>query len=450
MIMSCSASASRVPESHIRLPLALLSPRSIINVEFTATAPSATRAALDFECAARSTVMQEVPLHNNTDRQMVYTAVFSGSTAQNFWVTREVVIGPRSHASFQLTFAPRWIGRVVGELVMKSSTGETSTFSLAGKSTEPLAESHIALETCARQPVTQVIRVPNVLVDRDVVYDVSTELAVLGGAPTVSVRANGTGSYELTASPIFTGAQKGTLTFTAQQGNGEYIFFTVEIITKPPPESGNADLAVEPGKAVLMQLPIGNPLKGNLEFTVHTEGTNLYAPHKVSVASQERKVLEVAYCPTAPAETWGQLRLSSPQLGEFRFGLGLKCSNDVPPDDAYTASRRAAADAPATSARIEELEDEPAAAVEGGDGEGDAGARGGDGAGTAEPEGDEGAGVGDDDGAAAKPGVFGELQVAAGEPPAEAGEAAAGAGEGDDPPQPADDGGEQQQPAVVE
>lgn len=53
--------------------------------------------------------MQDIPLHNSTDRQMTYTAIFSGSTAQNFWVTREVVVGPRSHSSFQLTFAPRWV-----------------------------------------------------------------------------------------------------------------------------------------------------------------------------------------------------------------------------------------------------------------------------------------------------------------------------------------------------
>lgn len=233
---------------------------------------------------------------------------------------------------------------------MKSSTGETSTFMLSGKSTEPLAEGHLVLETAARQPVTQVIRVPNVLVDRDVVYDISTEVGVLGGEATLTVRANGTGTYEVTASPIFTGAQKGTLTFTAQQSNGEYIFYTCEIITKPPPESGNLDLAVEPGKAVLMQLPIGNPLKGTLEFTVHTEGSSLYAPHRISVPSHERKVLELAYCPTAPAETWGQLRLNSAQLGEFRFGLGLKCMDGVP-ESAYSQPPRAEADPP----RIEEV-----------------------------------------------------------------------------------------------
>lgn len=274
---------------------------------------------------------QEVPLHNSTDRPLVFTATFSGSAAQNFLVTREVTVGPRSHSSFQLTFAPRWIGRVAGELVMRSSTGETSSFALSGKSTEPLAEGNIVIETCARQPATQAIRVPNALGERDVVYDVSTDVGALSGAPALSVRANGTGAYDLTASPLFTGAQKGTLTFTAQQGSGEYVFYTVEIVARPPAESGTVDLAAEPGRAVILQLPIGNPLDTTVEFTVHAEGSHLFAPRKVSVPSKERRVLEVAYCPaTAPQETRGQLRLSSPQLGEFRFGLSLSCTNDVP------------------------------------------------------------------------------------------------------------------------
>lgn len=411
-------------------------------MEFTATAPSATRAALDFECAARSTVMQEIPLHNNTERQMVYSANFSGSTAQNFWVTREVVVGPRSHSSFQLTFAPRWIGRVVGEVVMKSSTGETSTFMLAGKSTEPLAESNLVLETSARVPVTQTIRVPNVLVDRDVTYEVSTEVGVLSGAPTLAVRANGTGTYDITASPIFTGALKGTLTFTASQSNGEYIFYTVEIITKPPIESGNADLAVEPGKAVLMELPIGNPLKGTLDFTVHTEGSNLYAPQKVVVPPHERRVLEVAYCPQAPAETWGQLRLMSQQLGEFRFGLGLKCAEDIP-DDAYSSPlhRGGGGEEEAEAAsRFEEIVDgEEDGGGRAADGEGEAGEGSpagvsGDDAvvatgGEPPPEGAEGA---EAEGAAAEPANGGDEEGVEGSAPptaedAPAGEAAAGA-----------------------
>ena len=69
--------------------------------------------------------------------------------------------------------------------------------------------------------MTKVLRVPNVLVDQDVVYDISTEMSCLGGAPTLSVRAGATGSFEVTAMPLFSGTLRGSITFTAQKAGDE-------------------------------------------------------------------------------------------------------------------------------------------------------------------------------------------------------------------------------------
>ena len=297
----------------------------IVDVDFNAVSPITTAAAFEFECAARGSIAQDIPMVNPGDKTLVYAATFGGNTGANFSGPKEITVGAKSTALYRLTFSPRWMGRIQGEVVLKCPTGELTVWTLSGKASEPLAEAHVVLETQARVGTSKQLRVPNVLVDSDCTYDVSTELPCLGGVPQLTVRAGSAGSFDLTALPLASGLLRGSVTFTVRGGE-EYVFFTVEVNSRPPDESGRAQLEAVAGRAALLQLPMGNPTMAGLDFAVSTDGPALFAPRVVSMKPSDTATMEVAFCPTAALDQTvsGQVRLLSPQLGEYRYGLSLK------------------------------------------------------------------------------------------------------------------------------
>lgn len=125
--------------------LQLTSPYDIrvLHVDITAQSMGQTF-ALEFDCPARQSVMQEIPLVNAGDTTMSVSATLSG---KGFSGPRDVVVPPGGTVNYPLTFTPNATGNFAGNLELSIPvTGEKNLYVLSGEAGEPLAEGHVLIE----------------------------------------------------------------------------------------------------------------------------------------------------------------------------------------------------------------------------------------------------------------------------------------------------------------
>ncbi|GFH11038.1 calponin-homology (CH) domain-containing protein, partial [Haematococcus lacustris] len=128
----------------------------VVDLELTAQT-MVQQFELQFECAVRQSIMQEVPLVNTSDQFMAVSATLSSST-KAFAGQREVSVPPGATVAYPLQFRPLTVGAHEGLLELSiPSTGEKNQYRLQGKALDPVAESHVIVECQARKPATKTI-----------------------------------------------------------------------------------------------------------------------------------------------------------------------------------------------------------------------------------------------------------------------------------------------------
>ncbi|KAK3255401.1 hypothetical protein CYMTET_35412 [Cymbomonas tetramitiformis] len=295
----------------------------VVEVEFQTT-ESQTTAVLEFECPARQSITQDIPLVNSSDKILSIKSLITGDC---FTGPREVLVPPMETEQYTLSFKPTWIGEYNGELqLLATSTGEVNTYSLKGMCEEPLAEGHVIIHCNARTTVTHTFVLSNLFgKDRDCHYTVYSDMMPhVSGKDHVKVQAGLSATFHLSVHPTKSGITHGSISFTGP--NGQYLWYTLEVHTKRPPPEDTIELACEVRTAMVAKIPVSNPLDYELEFEVQIVGRDFLGKRKLIVAANEGAEFELVFSPLFPGDVVGAVQFTNEKLGEFWYKLQGKAS----------------------------------------------------------------------------------------------------------------------------
>eukprot|EP00873_Tetraselmis_striata_P026074 jgi/Tetstr1/446338/TSEL_033880.t1 len=226
---------------------------------------------LEFESPARASVMQEVPLVNNSNRPLEVRAKVVGGEA--FSGQGAVTVPPKSTLPYELRFCAPWIGEYKGTLEMSiPSTGEMNVYSLMGRAGEPAAEGHMELECVARQSVARKLTVPNN--GKGVArYRVYSDLDFVAGKETLSVESGRTREWAMSITPPRAGRFTGSITFATDQG--PYVWFTLELTVSESAPVDRIEVTAAVRAAAAITVDVRNPLQEPTTFNVSYAGRDV-------------------------------------------------------------------------------------------------------------------------------------------------------------------------------
>ncbi|EKX37711.1 hypothetical protein GUITHDRAFT_116187 [Guillardia theta CCMP2712] len=307
----------------------------VIEVEAVVSVPS-NLVELTFSCPARQSITQEIPIINYTETPWSVEAKLSGSY---FSGSRELTVPAAAsskepgRATFALTFSPRWICSVEGELVLHNHTIDDSyKYQLTGVGEDPVAEDHLVVDCKARWRRTLSIPVRNLLEGKNCNYKVECDLMGVSGASQFLVPSKSVKSYELFVLMPRGGTFKGSITFTAP--NNEYVWFTLEVNANNPPPEQTLELRTRARTAVAADIPIVNPTPEEVTFDVLLNGEGLLGQPSVTLAPSGTTTYELIYSPLIAGGRQGSLTFINDEMGEFWYEIKLMAGEpevmDVP------------------------------------------------------------------------------------------------------------------------
>ncbi|KAK9828703.1 hypothetical protein WJX72_001600 [[Myrmecia] bisecta] len=326
----------------------LLSPHDVRVLDVEIAAKKLGQAAvLELECAARSKLVQEVPIVNSSSGAMTVVAECKGEA---FSGPKELHMAPGQLAAYPLTFKPPWVGSYAGTLeITVPSTGEKNLYSLVGLAEEPVAEGHLVVECQARTPLTKKLLVPNILAKKALDYRVSSDLDCVSGKEGVHVELGGSAAYSLHILPARPGIIMGSINFAAD--TGQYVWFALELhVSEAPPvaslELGNfsylASLHASPAPPEplpALECALGGRCRGGLavrnptgeEVVLEGSSSNpeafTFTPELISLPPFGLANAHIEYTPgSLDVPETGMLSLSHPSLGVWQYecvGRGL-------------------------------------------------------------------------------------------------------------------------------
>jgi len=310
----------------------------IIEYEISVTS-SGQRGLFELSTPVRTTVEQEVPVVNQTDRDMVVSASIVGPGNAAFTGPLNFVVSANQTESYRLKFAPKVQGKKLeAELEFNNDRGEKWSYALVGIGEEAAAEDHIEVECAQREAYEVTLDVPNALGAVQCVYSIETDLECLSGPATLKVGSGGTGSYTLVVSPTQTGTVYGTLTFSAGKDK-PFVWYSVAVTGTRPPALQLLELSTTVRQPVAVDITINNPsTTETISFNVLHVGDGLSGALEFELAPGQigykyELVYEPAYSSLRKGPDGerigtplaGSVHFLSAQHGEFWYELELAC-----------------------------------------------------------------------------------------------------------------------------
>ena len=292
---------------------------------------SGNRAELIFNCPVRHSVTQEIPLFNHSDATW---NIMASLDAEFFSGPREFAVPPKvndvpGRSSYPLTFSPRSIMSVQGQLILRNNTiGDNHEYQLSGIGEEPLAEEHIRISCRARWKSAHIICVRNFLENKNITYHVESDLVGLIGSDQISVPAGGEADYEFEVMMPCGGHFHGCITFTSPEDG--YIWYTVEVVAENPPAEKAVKLHAVARSAVAASITIANPTDEEISFMIEYEGEGLLGPSVCTLSPKDSTIFEVMYSPLIAGKSRGAVRFINERQGEFWYELDLTCDEAEP------------------------------------------------------------------------------------------------------------------------
>jgi len=291
-----------------------------------------------FEAPTRQTVTQEIPLLNTGEQTMTVVASLLGPS-KAFTGTKEAYVPPGATLPYILTFKPLTQGEHKCTLELSiPTTGERNVYTLLGKAADPVAESHIVIECQARKTASRNIAVPNIT-GSSTTYEVMCDLDCISGPETVNMSSSQASSYKLVAAPVRSGLLLGSLNFKAP--DGQYVWFSLEVRASEAPEVGAIDVEAEVRTAVMISIPVINPLDVPLKLAVRYGHDALVGPNVLELPAKStapeggsggkgKAELDFYYAPLLPGSAQTSVVLTSKELGEFVYHINMS-SKAAPP-----------------------------------------------------------------------------------------------------------------------
>lgn len=298
----------------------------VYNIEATVVPPGITT-SLEFSAPARQTILQEIPIMNETDHQWMLKSTFTG--AKEFTGPLALTVGAHETSSYPLSFYPAWICDVKSQLVLHNTTTDTRfEYNLSGVGEEPLAESQIQLKCVARETVSQEFKVPGIRGQSTTLYTVESDMPHVTGPSTVTAKSNEPVTYKLQFCPTIGGAYSGSITFCAP--TGEYFWHTITAdVASPEPES-TLDIKATVRGAVAVEISLANPLDQIVSFTVDLQGDGLLGSETFSLEALQTATYELIYSPLLPGKQTGAIVFTNELVGEFWYKLRLLADDAQP------------------------------------------------------------------------------------------------------------------------
>ena len=300
--------------------------------EFKATVlPKPMKALLEMRCPARETLVQDIPVRNDTDKDWSIRAQLIPDNVKNgqcFSSPKDFRVPKNSTGTYQIIFKPHWILEAEARLILNNpSTGQQYEFDLRGVGEEPLAETHVILECKARQTKACTFTLKNDS-EKKVTYRVETDLYNASGKSTFEVLPNRSEDYALEVTPVLGGAYTGSITFFDDEGR--YKWWTVEVHTESPKAEKAIDLSTIIRKALAFEIAISNPLDEKVIFEVILHGDGLLGENAFVILPKQTATYELVFSPLKVGKQLGSIAFIHEKLGEVWYDLNLEAIEPAP------------------------------------------------------------------------------------------------------------------------
>ena len=278
---------------------------------------------IKFKGTARRKITQDIPLHNESDKDWSLQAHIVGSS---FTAPKTILVPSHSKVPFPVCFTSQGSGEFQGSLFLKNPAvmQDSFEFKLEGVAEDPLAEDNLVFKCKARCPEVFTIQLPELPSPK--VYSVETDLTYLSGDDEVSITETGA-QYKFTITCPVGGVMSGSITFKDPTSDN-LIWYTITVeVTSPVAESTiNAESEVR--KAVAVEISLDNPTNETLEFYVAIDGEGLLGdstfflpPNSISL---QNSAYELIFSPLRVGRFNGSITFQNDHVGEFWYKLELQ------------------------------------------------------------------------------------------------------------------------------
>ena len=345
-------------------------------------APPEAESTIVIHAVARETVFKTIAVPNVFGPGAAKAAAYAVECDLDFVGGEPTCVAPRDgDAHYEMTFAPRKSGAFRGAVHFIAAGGHALWFALEVRVARAKPEISVVggtdqhtsalpddddghdrrttslfLRAPARVAAKARLTLANPL-DAPAVFRARTEGHGLMGAPTLTLPANGSGSYEVTYSPLIAGTAKGSVSFT-HDTLGEFWYPATLVAEEAPAEEAPPAAAPLGGAPALVKLRLRNPTDEPIELAVDVtdeDGAIVDSKNEnrdgrptenvFSVVSPSTRVLTlapfekgriaVAFAPSVLDETRvATVTASSATAGTWRFrvsGVGTAPSEPNPP-----------------------------------------------------------------------------------------------------------------------
>eukprot|EP00079_Xenopus_tropicalis_P021661 XP_012813080.1 PREDICTED: cilia- and flagella-associated protein 47 isoform X1 [Xenopus tropicalis] len=319
--------------------------------------PTRTERELEFITPACEAVIQDIPIQNSSKQDWKMQAVLEGDY---FYGPPFLFIPAGETAQYSLMFKPISQCLSFGRLLLQNETdGTEHIFGLRGTGQESLALDHIIINCQVRQIAQKVLLVPN-YTNSILTFKVASDISIIGGAQTITVKPGTSAPYTLDVSPWKRGSFKGVISFVADIGeeqnfqhgilsecaddeqfiqrletgaakttnNGKAsapykVWFSLEIQSNPAPPDKSIEISGSVLENVCIDIPISNPTSEVQHFHVLVNGSGLTGEADFTLQAKETFPYTLTFFPTRTGVSTGSVIFQSDVFGEFWYELQL-------------------------------------------------------------------------------------------------------------------------------
>ncbi|XP_075257847.1 cilia- and flagella-associated protein 47-like isoform X3 [Convolutriloba macropyga] len=314
--------------------------------------PEGTTALLEFACPAQQTVVQEIPIVNNTDANWFLQAFLKG---ESFSGPQTIAATPNQTTLYPLTFKPLFEGNSEGTLRLVNKTdGMEHCFSLVGFGERPLALDHFVVNCTVKRKTGYMVKVPNTTA-RKQTFNILSDCPFLSGPDSVTVLPQKVQMCEVFLTPLKRGTYRSILSFVAKDKGREVdedtltatlvaspsisertsaavnaesdplyqIWFSVEVVVAPSQPEKTIELACNVLSSTSHEIPLSNPTDEVLKMEVSLEGNGLSGDPSIEIPPKSEGIYTFNFSPSKTGKSSGTLIFCNDTLGEFWYSLQL-------------------------------------------------------------------------------------------------------------------------------
>ncbi|KAM6211408.1 cilia- and flagella-associated protein 47 [Sarcoramphus papa] len=324
-------------------------------------------AELEFLTPAYQAVIQDIPISNMSSQDWKLEAILEG---RGFYGPPLINVGLGETALYPLMFKPIAEGITMGRLILRNDTaGTENIFSLKGIGKKPLAQDCVVIDCQVRKVTQKILWVPNYTKNK-LTYKVSSDLAMVGGAPVITVEPNDTVAYTLSVSPWRRGIFQGVISFVAEdedqqqsrhnslpeKTDGEQalqklstetpqtvdaanmggsssnckVWFSLKINSIPAAPERKIDVKCRALDTIGIHIPITNPEDKILQLSVVLENQSLCGQKAFTLRPKQTFLYQLKFSPAVVGTSEESVIFLSDMVGEFWYALKLIVEKPLP------------------------------------------------------------------------------------------------------------------------